>query len=1502
MSVQGVHASTITYTPSNLTLDSTTTIQGLSDLRTASGNLYLNWNRPVVDSDYIGYWNFDDANGTSTAVDSSTHANKATLQNITSYSPGLTTATPYAGANDIGFDSANYVSAGNVLLYEKTQPWTAMGAIKVYTKPPAGGAEIIFSNVNASPFPGYELWINDAGQLHVRIVNNIFTNYIGVKGTTDVTDNNWHFVAASYDGSGTAAGVKIYLDGVAQTTTVESDNLTGSSVSTGPLLIGNQTLYENQFFLRGYLDEFSLSNIVRSPSYISTYSTSSSLPPDDANTVLSYHFNQTSGTTATDSSSNAYNGTLTMPDMFTHYPSELWLGNRTLQVMGHSTDYASAPSIPLYNLGSTFTITMWSNSLVNPSTGLLQRYPSWDFMSGYSGTGNFLSWYDGTAFKQSAYTPGIGWHQYAVRFNSGTLDYLVDGSIIKTQSGVATPAVSTAILTFGQSVGAGASLTGYISNTTISSTTRSDAYLQQFAKRYPPWGIANINPSVSTGSGGGDFGSTMNITELDANFSQPYLTSIQYRIGSGSSAAAATADKQGQSFATLNPTNSINKTGRYIDYDVKLISSSDTLASSTPSLSSITLTYANAITPPTLLTPNFSGVTQTGATASSSISATGGENPATEGFAWGTDTSYSIGTTSASGSFGISDFQNATTTLTCGTIYHVRAYATNSGGTGFSSDASTTTSPCNATAYTFAGPPSGNVGSASTNFTVTPNGPYTGNIILTPTGSGSTGLSATTLSFSNSSIAQTFTITPTVAGSITLTPTNSGSLTNPSNLTYSVNAVVPGSPTSVSAATSSPNQATISFSAPAFDGGSSILYYLASSTPGNLTGTSSGSPITVTDLTNGTSYTFAVYAVNAAGTSSPSTASNAVIPIGVPGAPTGVVATAGNTQAVVNFSAPVSTGGSQITGYTVTSSPASGTDTDAGSTTLTHTVTNLANGTPYTFTVTATNIVGTGSASGASSPITPSTVVAVSTNVITNIASTSATLSGSITSTGGSDASQHGFAYGTVADLSTVIATTTLGSQIGTGTFTSSVTGITPNTTYYVRAYAVNVSGTTTGSIISFLTLPTVPTLTTQAPTAGSGVFFSANGNITATGGVNATVRGFVYGTTIAYGATTTESGSFTTGAYNATITGLDCNTLYHVASYAVNTGGTSYGSDQTITTGACTKPTVATSTPSGITTTVATLNGAITDEGNASSTIEGFNWGNDTNYGQIASTNGIFGIGTFSQSLTGLTCGTTYHYQAFATNFAGQGTSNDQSFTTSACSSSGGGSVSSGGGGGGGSVSLTALAALLAPSASTTAYLNSLTAPGCPTGLVCTPNQVPTPQTVSNLPSINLTLGSQGNDVTELQNFLIANNYLGPRYNTGYFGPLTMAALAKYQTDHDISPAIGYYGPITRATIDATVPTTSAPTTPSATAPEVFARDLYFGITGSDVRDLQKFLNANSFIIATSGPGSPGNESDYFGPATRDALIRFQNYNHITPAQGYFGPVTRNIVDAMMK
>jgi len=90
-----------------------------------------------------------------------------------------------------------------------------------------------------------------------------------------------------------------------------------------------------------------------------------------------------------------------------------------------------------------------------------------------------------------------------------------------------------------------------------------------------------------------------------------------------------------------------------------------------------------------------------------------------------------------------------------------------------------------------------------------------------------------------------------------------------------------------------------------------------------------------------------------------------------PGAPTNANATAGNAQATVTFIAPAYIGSSAISGYTVTSTPAGGTDSNANTLGLSHVITGLANGTAYTFTVKATSAAGAGAASNASNSVTP---------------------------------------------------------------------------------------------------------------------------------------------------------------------------------------------------------------------------------------------------------------------------------------------------------------------------------------------------------------------------------------------------------------------------------------------------------------------------------------------------------------------------------------------------
>jgi len=160
--------------------------------------------------------------------------------------------------------------------------------------------------------------------------------------------------------------------------------------------------------------------------------------------------------------------------------------------------------------------------------------------------------------------------------------------------------------------------------------------------------------------------------------------------------------------------------------------------------------------------------------------------------------------------------------------------------------------------------------------------------------------------------------------------------------------------------------ATVTFTAP--NSKLPISSYTVTSSPGGYTGTGASSPITVTGLQSATAYTFTVTATSAIGTSAASAASNSITATTVPQAPTIGTPTLSNTTASITFTAGA-TGGSTVTGYTVTSSTGSLTGTGASSPI---TVSGLSYNTAYTFTVTATNANGTSAASSASNSVTPS--------------------------------------------------------------------------------------------------------------------------------------------------------------------------------------------------------------------------------------------------------------------------------------------------------------------------------------------------------------------------------------------------------------------------------------------------------------------------------------------------------------------------------------------------
>jgi len=196
------------------------------------------------------------------------------------------------------------------------------------------------------------------------------------------------------------------------------------------------------------------------------------------------------------------------------------------------------------------------------------------------------------------------------------------------------------------------------------------------------------------------------------------------------------------------------------------------------------------------------------------------------------------------------------------------------------------------------------------------------------------------------------------------------------------------------------------------------------------------------------------------------------------------------------------------------------------------------------------------------------TVPTVTTSGITNITGTSATGGGNITSQGSSSVEARGVCWSTSSNPTTSDSHTTDGS--GTGSFPSNITGLTANTPYYVRAYAINSVGTAYGSQESFTTTSsgTVPTVSTNSITNITETTAIGGGNVTVQGSSSVTARGVCWSTlsnpTTSDSHTTDGSG---TGSFMSNITGLIGHTPYYVRAYAINSEGTAYGDEVIFTT-----------------------------------------------------------------------------------------------------------------------------------------------------------------------------------------------------------------------------------------------------------------------------------------------------------------------------------------------
>ncbi|MEP7156577.1 MAG: hypothetical protein ABI905_12440, partial [Betaproteobacteria bacterium] len=386
----------------------------------------------------------------------------------------------------------------------------------------------------------------------------------------------------------------------------------------------------------------------------------------------------------------------------------------------------------------------------------------------------------------------------------------------------------------------------------------------------------------------------------------------------------------------------------------------------------------------------------------------------------------------------------AVTGLTNGTAYTCTVKARNAAGSGAASAASASATP-----RTVPGAPT--IGTAT---------PGNGQLSVAFTAPGSTGGSAITGytatcgAFSNTGAGSPIVVSGLTNGTgytCTVTATNAAGTGSASTASASATPrTVPGAPT-IGTATPGNAQLSVAFTAPASNGGSAITSYTA--TCGGISNSGASSPIVVSTLTNGTSYTCTVTATNVAGTGSASAASAGATPRTVPGAPTIGTATAGNAQISVTFSAPGSTGGSAITGYSATCGGISNSGTSSPIV-----VSGLTNGTSYTCTVAALNAAGTGVSSAASNSVTPLSVPGAPTIG---------------TATAGNTQVSVAFTAGSTGGLPITSFTATCGgTSVASAASPILITGLINGTSYSCTVTATNAIGTSAASAASNTVVP----------------------------------------------------------------------------------------------------------------------------------------------------------------------------------------------------------------------------------------------------------------------------------------------------------------------------------------------------------------------------------------------------------------------------------------------
>ena len=702
------------------------------------------------------------------------------------------------------------------------------------------------------------------------------------------------------------------------------------------------------------------------------------------------------------------------------------------------------------------------------------------------------------------------------------------------------------------------------------------------------------------------------------------------------------------------------------------------------------ITFTTSTTIPTIETTDLSAITTNSATSGGNITNDGGSAVTSRGVVWGTSTGPTVTLTSKSiDGTGTGLFTSKVINLTNGNTYYVRAYATNANGTAYGNEftfkalpslsniVTTSVTSITSNSAISGGTISNNGGdpitargivwSTTSNPTValttktsdgTGTGSFTSNAIsLNP---GTTyylrayATNSAGTSYGNQAIFTTLANLPIVS-TTAISSINSTSATSGGNVTSDGGGLV----TVRGVVWSISSNPTVTLSTKTTDGGGTGLF------------TSS-----ITSLTPGQTYNVRAYATNSSGTSYGSEqkfTADGLLPSLSTTAISSLASTSASSGGNITYD-----GGSSITSRGVvwgttsalTVTLSTKTSDGSGMGIFSSNLISLTPATTYYLRSYATNSKGTGYGNEIIFT-TPANLPVLTTNDITdNTTGNSATSGGNITSNGGGLITARGVVWST-SQNPTVSLSTKTSNGTGDGIFSSSLTSLSTNTKYYVRAYATNSSGTTYGNEISFTTINNLPIVTTSDATAITATTAILNGNVSSAGIGTVTQKGVVW-SNVTNPTISSNLGNLTVGSGLGSIavgpTGLTPGATYYARAYATNSNGTAYGNEITFITIIPNLPTLTTTDVSNNTTgNSATSGGNITSNGGGLITARGVVWSTSQNPIVSLSTktsNGT-GDGTFSSSLISLLTNTTYYIRAYATNSTGTAYGNEISFTT---------------------------------------------------------------------------------------------------------------------------------------------------------------------------------------------------------------------------------------------